>query len=219
MATDKDARIRLMCECGAVLVARLSQAGRKGRCRRCGRILDIPSPEDVVALEEVEGEGEGEAIEEICSVCQTPLADDEPRTTCNSCGLPFHPECWAENQGCSAYGCANVNALRSGPDISLGDLSEAPPMIAPVPKPETEQTPTSLAEDIPWDYVLLGATSLGCLFSLMTCGLPSLIVIAASMLYSSQKPAEERIVLIVCIVLSAIGALFGMGCTLLFWSL
>ncbi|MCW8133944.1 MAG: hypothetical protein KIS92_26600 [Planctomycetota bacterium] len=40
-----------------------------------------------------------------CSICQTAVIAGEQMLTCPHCALPFHAECWAENRGCSAYGC------------------------------------------------------------------------------------------------------------------
>jgi FHA domain len=46
-----------------------------------------------------------------CGVCHTPISMFEETVHCPSCRLPFHSDCWAENRGCSAYGCPQVGAL------------------------------------------------------------------------------------------------------------
>ncbi|MDB5292601.1 MAG: hypothetical protein JWL69_3842 [Phycisphaerales bacterium] len=46
-----------------------------------------------------------------CGVCHTPIGQFEETVHCPSCRLPFHSDCWAENRGCSAYGCPQVGAL------------------------------------------------------------------------------------------------------------
>ncbi len=49
--------------------------------------------------------------EQMCGVCQSAISVFEEQTSCPCCGLVFHADCWAENYGCSAYGCPQVNAL------------------------------------------------------------------------------------------------------------
>jgi hypothetical protein len=46
-----------------------------------------------------------------CGICHSPITDSDDVTTCPSCGLMFHAECWTENHGCSSYGCAQVGVL------------------------------------------------------------------------------------------------------------
>ncbi|MDB5333913.1 MAG: hypothetical protein JWP03_5064 [Phycisphaerales bacterium] len=46
-----------------------------------------------------------------CGVCHSAISIFEETTECPSCGLTFHSDCWAENRGCSAYGCPQVGAL------------------------------------------------------------------------------------------------------------
>ena len=53
-------------------------------------------------------EATGEMAGKLCSICQTAIIAGEEVVSCPHCGLPFHQECWAENQGCSAYGCAGA---------------------------------------------------------------------------------------------------------------
>ncbi|MDB5173884.1 MAG: hypothetical protein JWN51_2657 [Phycisphaerales bacterium] len=47
----------------------------------------------------------------MCGVCHSTISIFEETAECPSCGLPFHTDCWAENRGCSAYGCPQVGAL------------------------------------------------------------------------------------------------------------
>lgn len=44
----------------------------------------------------------------LCTICQTGIVAGEQIVHCPSCALPFHRECWAENRGCSAYGCESA---------------------------------------------------------------------------------------------------------------
>jgi hypothetical protein len=49
--------------------------------------------------------------ERICGVCHCPITLFDEVQACPSCGMSFHADCWQENRGCSAYGCAYVGAL------------------------------------------------------------------------------------------------------------
>ena len=49
---------------------------------------------------------------QLCSICQTGIVSGEEMVNCPDCGLPFHLECWQENQGCSAYGCRSAPATQ-----------------------------------------------------------------------------------------------------------
>ena len=122
--------------------------GRKGKCKRCGSLVTIPSPSingRVALHHELNGDSQGGsiAVEEVCSICQNSIENGEPKIACSICGLPFHAECWRENLGCSAYGCSNVNILKTGPDIRIenlpampmGNLHHLPPVIIPPPLP------------------------------------------------------------------------------------
>ena len=166
--TEQDQLIRFRCECGAVLTARASLSGRKGKCKTCGAELVIPRPEQ--SLKKEEAPEEATSIQEMCSVCQTAIEDDDERTTCDACNLPFHEECWTENLGCSAYGCTNVDALKQGPDIRVDQMPAAPR-----PRPYFPQSkPAAADDDLPLDHLLLAAGAIGTVIGFVTCGVPAL---------------------------------------------
>jgi len=57
-----------------------------------------------------------ETAGKICSICQTAIITGEHIVYCPDCALPFHHECWTENGGCSAYGCASApQTVKSDP--------------------------------------------------------------------------------------------------------
>lgn len=107
-------------------------------------------------------------IEQMCGICHTPIVPADESTACSSCSLPFHTECWEENLGCAAYGCSNVNILKTAPDI----IVPKPPMLPP--PPGSYQRPTC-DDSIPWGLLLFAATAMGVLLSLFCWGIPSLI--------------------------------------------
>jgi len=42
----------------------------------------------------------------ICTYCHTSIVDvKNDMVICNSCGAPYHKECWEEIDVCSIYGC------------------------------------------------------------------------------------------------------------------
>ncbi|MEZ0227654.1 MAG: RING finger protein, partial [Planctomycetota bacterium] len=43
-----------------------------------------------------------------CPICQTQVVRGESVVACPACELNYHEECWIENQGCGAYGCAEA---------------------------------------------------------------------------------------------------------------
>jgi len=95
------------CRCGAPIWVPAGFDLRSGQCRFCGR--PMASNE---SNEEPRSIGASEVKEatalETCAICQSPMAQDEITHVCPSCGLVFHEECWKENRGCAAYGCAQV---------------------------------------------------------------------------------------------------------------
>jgi len=44
----------------------------------------------------------------ICSICKSPILQDESVKRCESCNYEFHFECWTENIGCGTPGCVNL---------------------------------------------------------------------------------------------------------------
>ncbi len=40
-----------------------------------------------------------------CLICHVPIIIGEWLTSCSSCKLHYHLECWNENGGCAQYGC------------------------------------------------------------------------------------------------------------------
>lgn len=41
----------------------------------------------------------------ICPFCKTEFQPDDEIVLCSECDMPHHKECWAENQGCTTFGC------------------------------------------------------------------------------------------------------------------
>lgn len=79
----------------------------------------------------------------VCPYCRTEVgAAAEERLECPGCGTPHHPECFAENGGCTVFGCSK--APQDEPKISVSgtELNQPPsPVRAPIaPAPVTRTT-------------------------------------------------------------------------------
>jgi pSer/pThr/pTyr-binding forkhead associated (FHA) protein len=154
----------------------------------------------------------------MCGVCQCAIEAEDVQTGCPQCRLPYHAECWTENLGCAAYGCSQVNALKQGPDIRIG--SNLPPVMSraarrPVAAAEAEST-------IPWDFILLSASAIGFLISMVTCGVASLVLgftAFASMVYNSNHGKSTRATTVIALILSCLGFLIGGVVSLIFLAL
>jgi hypothetical protein len=101
-----------------------------------------------------------------CGICQSSIYPNETTHPCPKCGLVFHAECWADNFGCAAYGCEQVNALAPRED---------PAAAKPLPPPIVDAI-----EPLPWSFLLLGAATIALMISALTYGVPSLLVGALS---------------------------------------
>jgi hypothetical protein len=65
-----------------------------------------------------------------CPFCRTPA--EGHTITCSACGLEYHDDCWAENQGCAVPGCAarpNESSAVAEPDTTA-PRSDVVPVIA-----------------------------------------------------------------------------------------
>jgi hypothetical protein len=206
-----DDKIVFRCDCGVSLGAPRAAAGRRGRCKRCGRTLTVPEASDTTVSDNVQ------IIEEFCSICQTTIAEEELQTRCDACGLPFHDDCWTENLGCSAYGCSNVSVLKQGPDLRIS----APPSLPvsrPVLRPAVQSAAATPETDIPWEYVLLAGSALGLLMGLLCFGMLSLFLLIGTVLYFMQNgDTAKRPVIGICMLISGLGILWGLIASLIFY--
>jgi TM2 domain-containing membrane protein YozV len=76
-----------------------------------------------------------------CPYCRTPIDDEANRQDCSGCGTPHHADCYAENGGCTVFGCAQAPADEPKVTISVADsaaavaVAPAPIVAAPAPVP------------------------------------------------------------------------------------
>jgi len=50
-----------------------------------------------------------------CPFCQTAILPQQPSRTCERCGIPHHADCWAENGGCTTFGCGSSPVSAASP--------------------------------------------------------------------------------------------------------
>jgi len=59
------------------------------------------------------------ASSNLCAICQSPLVEGAPVTSCPECHAQYHPECWQENGGCAVYGCSQVPTVEQRRSIEI----------------------------------------------------------------------------------------------------
>jgi TM2 domain-containing membrane protein YozV len=79
----------------------------------------------------------------ICPYCRTEVGEGEgERKDCEGCGTPHHADCYAENGGCTVFGCANAPSDEAKVTVTGTDLmgnvvvrQASAPTRAPVVRP------------------------------------------------------------------------------------
>lgn len=74
----------------------------------------------------------------ICPYCRTPIDDAENRRDCSGCGTPHHADCYAENGGCTVFGCSQAPADEPKVTITVPEAvaSVQPAPVVPTAAPE-----------------------------------------------------------------------------------
>jgi TM2 domain-containing membrane protein YozV len=77
----------------------------------------------------------------ICPYCRTEVGEAEgERKDCPGCGTPHHADCFAENGGCTVFGCANApsdeaKVTVSGTDLMGNTVTRQTPVVTPMMRP------------------------------------------------------------------------------------
>ena len=50
-----------------------------------------------------------------CPVCCTEIQPDDEKIVCPDCKMPYHEDCWNDNNGCATYGCHSAGCLDPPP--------------------------------------------------------------------------------------------------------
>lgn len=96
---------------------------------------------------------------EVCPYCRAPIANEETLSVCDGCGTRHHADCYAENGGCTIFGCSCAPAEEPKLSVSAPELagvattapaaiseSQAPGPPPPPPPPGTDSAPATVAE-------------------------------------------------------------------------
>ena len=208
--------ITFRCECGSSLSAPRAKAGGKGKCQRCGKVVPIPSVSEPAPRGAPADKSPGEpSSSATCGICQTALRPTDEVTHCNACQLPFHVECWLENFGCSAYGCRNVNVLKTAtPTYAAAGAGQAnaPTMLSHPAgsSAASAMRPGLLGGDFPWEYILLVISGIGVLFGLVSFGVISLAFgVFAGVAYAFGGKGKSPLPFVACVVISLLGFVVG----------
>ncbi len=77
----------------------------------------------------------------VCPYCRTEVGDGKgERSDCPGCGTPHHADCFAENGGCTVFGCSHAPADEPKIQLSGNDLAAT---ILSVPQPVAPQVQAS----------------------------------------------------------------------------
>ncbi len=137
-----------------------------------------------------------------CGICQSEIFPDENTTTCKSCNLSFHAECWTENLGCASYGCDQVDTLK--------------PKEQPLAQTDWQQPIPQQLEVLPWNFVLLGLAAISLAVSALTFGVPSLLMLCliATRIWRTRRERGGaglvgQPILLLALVLAFVGTIAG----------
>jgi len=91
--------------CERQLSASEEMEGTSISCPSCGNILTVPIR--IVLPQEDNASDTDSRLQEgsTCPYCRMPLTGEDVARVCPSCHTPHHAECWAENKGCTVFGC------------------------------------------------------------------------------------------------------------------
>jgi hypothetical protein len=159
-----------------------------------------------------------------CGACQSAIDAEESSTACPSCGLTFHADCWAENYGCSAYGCSMVNALLPPPASDAprpGRRRLRPAHSFARPRRRSGRSGRRPSPRVPAEHALLAGAVAGVLVGALTFGVPALVALVATLLYLRRRrgrgDARARRIALAAAVLAGVGVMAGVAVSYVWW--
>lgn len=79
---------------------------------------------------------------EVCPYCRTRIAGDDTQLACEGCGTPHHADCYAENGGCTIFGCSKAPGDEPKMQVLTPELvAVAAPAVVPSAVPERRTAP------------------------------------------------------------------------------
>src|SRR5215470_11182277 len=86
---------------------------------------------------------------EVCPYCRTQIGGDDAPTVCEGCGTRHHADCYAENGGCTIFGCSKAPGDEPKLSVSAPELVAVPAAatttdpVRPLPPPPPPRPGTS----------------------------------------------------------------------------
>jgi hypothetical protein len=152
--------------------------------------------------------------EALCSICQTPIQNDEERISCPSCHLTFHAGCWQENYGCSAYGCDQVNVLAPAEAVASQTTMGSADAVA---TPAYDQTFAAAPARFPWEPVLLALSFVAMALGALAFGIPSAIMLIVVLAFLVIGRPRRKGWVIAALIVTLVGAAAGYAMSMLWW--
>jgi hypothetical protein len=243
-ADPYDGGIYFDCACGGPMWVSMEMAGRAGRCRYCGERLVVPHlsglmarPVSPVAAATATANAAArpprrsnagvaatvlatppppppELQTALCSICQTPILTTEERTACPSCHLTFHAQCWAENFGCSAYGCDQVNVLAPPED---GRPQEPAATEDGVYSQDTAATPLAPPHGFPWEPVLLALAFVATGLGAPAYGIPPVAIVLWAGAFLLMRKGRRKGLVAAALLIALAGCVAGYVTSMFLW--
>src|SRR5277367_2070326 len=76
---------------------------------------------------------------DVCPYCRTKIVAEDGPVICEGCGTAHHADCYAENGGCTIFGCSKAPGDEPKMSVSAPELVEMP--AAPTPVVENRMSP------------------------------------------------------------------------------
>jgi hypothetical protein len=78
----------------------------------------------------------------VCPYCRAAIEPEDESTICEACATPHHADCYAENGGCTVFGCAKAPIDEPKVSVSASEVSgRAAPIAASAPRIPTPPPP------------------------------------------------------------------------------
>jgi hypothetical protein len=94
-----------------------------------------------------------EVKSEVCPYCRTRIGAEDGPTVCEGCGTAHHADCYAENGGCTIFGCSKAPGDEPKLSVSTPELAAAaPPAVVenrlPPPPPPAIVLPPATTQEL-----------------------------------------------------------------------
>jgi TM2 domain-containing membrane protein YozV len=95
-----------------------------------------------------------------CPYCRAPFEADDETIVCEACATPHHADCYAENGGCTVFGCSKAPVDEPAISVTASEISgqtrpvASAPFRAPTPPPPPRANSTSSVPPPPHPFSL-----------------------------------------------------------------